>query len=770
MCYIPRRNFLGLLAFMTASYVSVGIGHRAAKAQADNCVQGYGYLEAYTSSTSVFPGESLSIHVRAAKAYNSFYIDIYRMGKDEVYIPLTQDGQRATGTANDHTSPENAYEAGCDWPPAFEFEIPEDWSSGAYIARLTGIGRDGHEGPTTEALFVVKASAPGMSSNILLQLAVTTEQAYNPWGGKNLYSKPHSPRVAFDRPTDPSRFYLFELPFIAWLESNGFELEYCTGLDLHADPGFMDHYQLMLSVGHDEYWSKEMRDNVEAFVATGGNVAFFSGNVCWWQVRFERGNQTMVCYKSDEEGLPDPLGDPNDPNYDPSRVTVHWWDEPVYRPENSMTGVSFRNGAGWWTASEIKLFSMGREYIADLNNCTVSPMVGEEFGRQNKPLSLDAWIVRTRSDVEWKVVSDTETYIIRSEDQVLNVYEDDYGFQRQARPITGYSVRNSSHWVFESTGLNDGDTFGAEHEGNIVGYETDTALFREVTALAIVRDRLFASTRDNKLCWRNAVGQEVAWQEIGDASYITAMAALDNKLFAVTYRNRLLWRDPVGEDVNWEEIGHANSVVAMAAIDGKLYAATRDNKLWWRDPVGEDVNWEEIGHANNVVAMAAIDGKLFAATRDNKLWWRDPVGEDVNWEVIGHAKNVVAMAAIDGKLFAATRDNKLWWRDPVGEDVNWEVIGHACEDYLQVSGDDGTPLNFVILATADLTAWKPGGQAGMATMGMYTAGGTVFTAATTDWVYGLAGSWNTVQQITHNVLSRLSCPCSPRVAMPHVSR
>lgn len=94
MCYIPRRNFLGLLAFMTASYVSVGIGHRAAKAQADNCVQGYGYLEAYTSSTSVFPGESLSIHVRAAKAYNSFYIDIYRMGKDEVYIPLTQDGQR----------------------------------------------------------------------------------------------------------------------------------------------------------------------------------------------------------------------------------------------------------------------------------------------------------------------------------------------------------------------------------------------------------------------------------------------------------------------------------------------------------------------------------------------------------------------------------------------------------------------------------------------------------------------------------------------------
>ena len=34
----------------------------------------------------------------------------------------------------------------------------------------------------------------------------------------------------------------------------------------------------MLSVGHDEYWSWEMRDAVEGFVAAGGNVAFFSGN------------------------------------------------------------------------------------------------------------------------------------------------------------------------------------------------------------------------------------------------------------------------------------------------------------------------------------------------------------------------------------------------------------------------------------------------------------------------------------------------------------
>jgi len=156
-----------------------------------------------------------------------------------------------------------------------------------------------------------------------------------------------------------------------------------------------------------------------------------------------------------------------------------------------------------------------------------------------------------------------------------------------------------------------------------------------------------------------------SWQHIGHANGVAAMAAINGKLFAATSDNRLWWRDPVGNDVSWEHIGHANDVVAMAAINGKLFAATRDNRLWWRDPVGHDVNWEHIGHANDVAAMAAINGKLFAATRDNRLWWRAPVGHDVSWEHIGHANDVAAMAAINGKLFAATRDNRLWWREPM---------------------------------------------------------------------------------------------------------
>ena len=44
---------------------------------------------------------------------------------------------------------------------------------------------------------------------------------------------------------------------------------------------------MMLSVGHDEYWSWGMRDRADEFVEAGGGWAILSGNTCFWQVRYE---------------------------------------------------------------------------------------------------------------------------------------------------------------------------------------------------------------------------------------------------------------------------------------------------------------------------------------------------------------------------------------------------------------------------------------------------------------------------------------------------
>jgi hypothetical protein len=352
-------------------------------------------VEAYASATSVAPGERIDFHVRIEGADQErpiFLVErplllvpvrIYRAGGGETLVH--PGGTAIYDRGAKAPTPGNAYEKGCGWPVVYSLTIPDDWSSGAYIARFF------YFGAMAEVLFVVKAASPGMNSKILFELTFTTYQAYNNWGGKSLYDEKIN-KVSFNRPTPLDYFQYWELPFIAWLEANGFEAEYATSIDLHADPNLLNNYQLLLSVGHDEYWSKEMRDNVEVFVANGGNVAFFSGNVCWWQVRFEDNNRTLVCYRYAD------VDKKENKAVDDSRVTVNWKDPPVNRPENSLTGVSFVNGAMWLSSA------------------------GE-------------------------------------------------------RPAVNYIVRFWRHWVFDKTGLNDSDGFGADN--GIVGYETDAALFCE---------------------------------------------------------------------------------------------------------------------------------------------------------------------------------------------------------------------------------------------------------------------------------------------------
>jgi hypothetical protein len=183
---------------------------------------------------------------------------------------------------------------------------------------------------------------------MLVMIPVTTSAAYNEWGGHSLYAinAPAVTQVSLDRPGSvmvgtwgPGTTRMggwgprWEEIFVRWLE-RGYTAEYCTSLDLHQDPALLAPYQLLVLVGHDEYWSKEMRDRAEAFVAGGGNIAIFSGNTCYWQVRFEDGGRTMVCARDEWDLMSG------------TQLASTRWDSPqVDRPENTLTGVSTRYGA-----------------------------------------------------------------------------------------------------------------------------------------------------------------------------------------------------------------------------------------------------------------------------------------------------------------------------------------------------------------------------------------------------------------------------------------
>jgi hypothetical protein len=197
----------------------------------------------------------------------------------------------------------------------------------------------------------MRAQQPGKRAKILLQLCTNTYNAYNQWGGASLYGGPKGvvTRVSFERPylgfaaednftNLYSGWRRWELPFVEWAESAGYAIEYAVNADLERHPELLRDYRLVLSVGHDEYWSAGMRDALERFIANGGNAAFFSGNTCFWQVRMEDDHRALTSWKMNFQ---------NDPAYaggDHEHLTGTWSNCLVKRPENRMTGVSFTYG------------------------------------------------------------------------------------------------------------------------------------------------------------------------------------------------------------------------------------------------------------------------------------------------------------------------------------------------------------------------------------------------------------------------------------------
>ncbi len=339
----------------------------------------------YCWPQSVGAGEQVGLHMSSSGG-RPVRVEVARVGARREVV-FSSD---AVAT-DEHETPKDAASKGCGWPVALTLDVDPTWRSGYYeVVMEIDVGEKVRR---DYAFFVVRPSA---GARIVLALATNTWHAYNDFGGPNLYTG--GTHVAMQRPMaagylykppgkgrrvtgtgapDPQNAahvgYLqlnhlsgyagsagwpdWELPFIEWAEREGFEIGVCTNADLEEHPEVLDGASLYLSVGHDEYWSRGMRDTVEAFIARGGNAAFFSGNTSLWQVRIEGDDHdVMVGYKGFFKN--DPLmGTDREPE-----VTTFWSDVVVGRPENHMTGVSFTRGG---------YHRIGRNVTAGLGGYTV---------------------------------------------------------------------------------------------------------------------------------------------------------------------------------------------------------------------------------------------------------------------------------------------------------------------------------------------------------------------------------------------------------------
>ena len=213
--------------------------------------------------------------------------------------------------------------------------MPANAVSGVYIAHLV---RDDGGDVDNQIPFVVRDDA--RHSDMIYQTSDTTWQAYNAWGGASTYTSTAGGRaykVSYNRPyetrayTPDGRDFFFgsEYPAVRFLEANGYDVTYQSGVDTDRFGSLLLNHRTFLSVGHDEYWSGNQRANVEAARDAGVNLAFLSGNEIYWKTRWEpsvdgtnTAYRTLVVYKETKDNAkidPDPswTGTWRDPRFSP---------------------------------------------------------------------------------------------------------------------------------------------------------------------------------------------------------------------------------------------------------------------------------------------------------------------------------------------------------------------------------------------------------------------------------------------------------------------
>ena len=299
-----------------------------------------GDLEGYASVVSAQRGDAVTLYVSTTAP--TFHVETYRMGWYKglggrlIWHSSEMPGKKQA--APTFTPGINMTEA--RWDPSLKVTIDSQYPPGVYMFKL--VGSNG-----IQQLVPLTVRDDTSTATYVVQNSVTSWQAYNDWAGYSLYQGQNGAFatrarvVSFDRPyargDGQADFLGLEFPLIMMMEQLGLDVTYITDVDTHVRPQLLLNHKMWFSLGHDEYWSKEMRDGVEGARDKGVNLAFLGANAAFRQIRFEPSaigpNRHQVCYKSARE---DPIHATN-----PVLTTVNWREAPVSRPESEMIGQQY---------------------------------------------------------------------------------------------------------------------------------------------------------------------------------------------------------------------------------------------------------------------------------------------------------------------------------------------------------------------------------------------------------------------------------------------
>ena len=332
-------------------------------------------IEGFFDTTSIDVGGSAVL--KSSTRASAWQVSAYRIGwyggtggrliwKSEPLTGVNQPKATQVGTPKAWVAP---------WAPSLTVQTDATWPPGQYMFKLESL-----DGGASYVPLIIRDDKS--NSDLLMQSAVTTWQAYNAWGGASVYTGTNgrADAVSFDRPytgNGSGEFLGREREFVEFVERNGFDVSYWTNIDLHVRGDLAKNHKGIVIPGHDEYYTVEMRKNLEAARDAGVNIGFFGANNVYRRIRLENAeggtHRVEINYRDANR---DPLN-----GKDNERVTTSFRESPAPNPESSLTGSYYECNPvdADWVVGDASMWMF--EGSGFKNGDRVAHMVGNEYDR-----------------------------------------------------------------------------------------------------------------------------------------------------------------------------------------------------------------------------------------------------------------------------------------------------------------------------------------------------------------------------------------------------
>ena len=279
-------------------------------------------IQGFTTRISYSIGNTVIFKVKTEPWIGIYSIAVFRLG----YYNATGARLVANFTVKPNQQPPCNFEVSSrmtdcmNWQVSSQWEVPADAVSGVYVALPMLYNSSSVAAAYGSYIpFIVRQSLDHIGSDLLFKTGDLTWAAYNKYGSWNVYRgngsfhpSSRASKYSYNRPWQNRLLppegqainFIFgaEFAMIYWLEQHGFDVSYCSCADLenmYADnllvpPAAQSNdtlslpYKVLLSVGHDEYWTPSLRRAFEQAREQGVHLGFFSGNEAFWRVRWEQ--------------------------------------------------------------------------------------------------------------------------------------------------------------------------------------------------------------------------------------------------------------------------------------------------------------------------------------------------------------------------------------------------------------------------------------------------------------------------------------------------